>query len=43
MSEKHRDAAASESEPTTPQVVAVVSIIALFVWAALSLVGIVSL
>jgi hypothetical protein len=43
MSEKPRDAAASESEPTEPQVLAVLSIIAMFVWAALSLVGIVSL
>ena len=43
MSEKHRDAAASQPEPTVPQVLVVLTIIGMFVWMALSLVGVVSL
>ena len=43
MSEKHRDAAASQPEPTLPEVFIVLTIIAMFVWIALSLVGVVSL
>ena len=43
MAEKHRDAAAPNSEPTLPQVLVVLTIIGMFVWVALSLVGVVSL
>jgi hypothetical protein len=43
MSEKHREAATSQSEPTLPEVFVVLTIIAMFVWVALSLIGIVNL
>ena len=43
MFEQHRDAAASESEPTLPEYVAVLLVLGVFVVMVLSLVGIVSL
>ena len=43
MSEKPRHAAASQSEPTVPQILAVLSIIGMFLWVALSLIGVVNL
>jgi hypothetical protein len=43
MFEQHRDAAASESEPTLPEYVAVLIVLGVFVVMVLSLVGIVSL
>jgi hypothetical protein len=43
VSENHREAARSQSEPTLPQFFVVLTIIAMFVWVALSLIGIVNL
>jgi hypothetical protein len=43
MFEQHRDAAASQSEPTLPEYVAVLIVLGVFVATVLSLVGIVTL
>jgi hypothetical protein len=43
MFEQQRDAAASQSEPTLPEYVAVLIVLGVFVATVLSLVGIVSL
>lgn len=43
MSERPRNAAATQSEATVPQILAVFSIVVMFLLVALSLIGIVSL
>ena len=42
MSEKRHEAATSQSEPTLPEMFVVLTIIAMFVGGALSLIGLVS-